>query len=142
MFKSLALAGFAMTGCSSPAEAGANVIVTSPTPQITQVTISDEATFNEPWAMAFLPGSNFALITEKAGKLKFWRPGQPAQDVRGVPQVAYGGQGGLGDVVLSPDFAKLADRMSRLHELTERFAESARPGQVRWIEGALISLLR
>lgn len=35
---------------------------------------------------------------------------------------------------LSPDFAKLADRMARLHELTERFAESAQPGQVRWIE--------
>lgn len=105
VLSALALAGFAMTGCSSPAEAGANVIVTSPTPQITQVTISDEATFNEPWAMAFLPGSNFALITEKAGKLKFWRPGQPVQDVRGVPQVGYGGQGGFGDVVPAPDYA-------------------------------------
>ncbi|MFX6258578.1 PQQ-dependent sugar dehydrogenase, partial [Acinetobacter baumannii] len=25
-------------------------------------------------------------------------------DVSGTPTVAYGGQGGLGDVVLSPDF--------------------------------------
>ncbi|MDO9313798.1 MAG: ATP-dependent DNA helicase [Burkholderiaceae bacterium] len=35
---------------------------------------------------------------------------------------------------LSPDFVKLADRMAGLHELTERFVESAQPGQVRWIE--------
>lgn len=35
---------------------------------------------------------------------------------------------------LSPDFVKLADRMARLHELTERFADQAKPGQVRWID--------
>jgi ATP-dependent DNA helicase DinG len=35
---------------------------------------------------------------------------------------------------LSPDFVKLADRMARLHELTERFAGEAKPGQVRWID--------
>lgn len=105
----LALAALALTstvtGCSSPAVAGDNVIVTSPTAQITQVTVTDEATFDEPWAMAFLPGSNAALITEKAGKLKFWRPGRPVQQVRGVPAVAYGGQGGFGDVVAAPDYA-------------------------------------
>ena len=35
---------------------------------------------------------------------------------------------------LSPDFAKLADRMAHLHELTQRFADAALPGQVRWID--------
>ncbi|MEI7463880.1 MAG: ATP-dependent DNA helicase [Burkholderiales bacterium] len=35
---------------------------------------------------------------------------------------------------LSPDFAKLANRMAALHELTQRFADSALPGQVRWID--------
>ena len=35
---------------------------------------------------------------------------------------------------LSPDFAKLADRMAALHELTQRFADAALPGQVRWID--------
>ncbi len=35
---------------------------------------------------------------------------------------------------LSPDFAKLADRMASLHELTQRFAEKGLPGQVRWID--------
>src|SRR3954463_1337795 len=64
------------------------------------------ATFAEPWALAFLPGGNSALVTEKRGTLKLWTPGRPAIDVAGLPQVSYGGQGGLGDVVLHPDFAR------------------------------------
>ena len=66
--------------------------------------VTEIATFNEPWAMAFLPDGR-ALITEKSGKLKLWREGQPAADVTGVPAVSYAGQGGLGDVVLHPGFA-------------------------------------
>lgn len=63
------------------------------------------ADFEEPWAMTFVPGSNQALITEKKGKLKLWENEGSVVDVAGVPAVAYGGQGGLGDVVLHPDFA-------------------------------------
>ncbi len=54
--------------------------------------------------MAFLPDGS-ALITEKAGALKWWREGGPMQNVAGVPKVDYGGQGGLGDVKPAPDFA-------------------------------------
>ena len=69
--------------------------------------ITDIATFNEPWAMTFLPGTDLALITEKKGALKLWREGASSVvDVRGVPQVAYAGQGGFGDVVAAPDYAK------------------------------------
>ncbi|USE83299.1 PQQ-dependent sugar dehydrogenase [Acinetobacter tibetensis] len=60
--------------------------------------------FNEPWAIAVLPDQHL-LITEKAGKLFVFNPKtQQKIAVEGVPQVAYGGQGGLGDVVLHPDF--------------------------------------
>lgn len=63
--------------------------------------------FDEPWAMIFLPDGR-ALVTEKKGKLKlvtFATDGKTsAVDVSGTPDVAYGGQGGLGDVVISPDF--------------------------------------
>lgn len=52
------------------------------------------ATFNEPWAMTFLPDSNRALITEKNGKLKLWEADGPVEDVIGVPKVAYGGRVG------------------------------------------------
>ncbi|HEY4070764.1 MAG TPA: PQQ-dependent sugar dehydrogenase [Sphingomicrobium sp.] len=69
-------------------------------------TIAAVAKFDNPWAMAFLPGSNIAIVTEKPGKV--WlidvASGQK-QPVNGAPQVAYGGQGGLLDVVLAPAFA-------------------------------------
>ena len=62
-------------------------------------------TFDEPWALALLPGGKSALITEKSGKLKLWSANR-IDIVLGVPAVDYGGQGGLGEVVLAPDFAK------------------------------------
>lgn len=66
------------------------------------------ATFNEPWAMTFVPGTPYALITEKSGKLKLWQADGPVRDVAGVPAVDYGGQGGFGDVIVAPDFAESA----------------------------------
>ncbi|MDK2762311.1 MAG: PQQ-dependent sugar dehydrogenase [Sphingopyxis sp.] len=68
-------------------------------------TVKEMASFNEPWAMTFVPGTRAALITEKSGKLKLWQESGPTLDVAGVPQVAYGGQGGFGDVIVAPDFA-------------------------------------
>lgn len=61
-------------------------------------------TMDEPWAMTFLPDGRL-LITEKAGRLLVvTQDGQQSAPVSGVPQVDYGGQGGLGDVALHPDF--------------------------------------
>lgn len=77
----------------------------SPLPFTAQVV----ADFTNPWAIAFLPGTNRALITEQQGALKLWEEGGAVRDVAGVPQVDYGGQGGLGDVVLAPDFATTGD---------------------------------
>ncbi|HEX2083742.1 MAG TPA: PQQ-dependent sugar dehydrogenase, partial [Xanthomonadaceae bacterium] len=63
------------------------------------------ARFNEPWAMAFLPDGRL-LVTEKPGRLKLFDPAsRRTGDVLGLPQVAYGGQGGLGDVVPHPQYA-------------------------------------
>ena len=67
------------------------------------------ATFDEPWAIAFLPGGDRALVTQRGGALKLWQGGGPVRDVAGVPRVDAGGQGGLGDVVLAPDFARTGD---------------------------------
>ncbi|HYE29123.1 MAG TPA: PQQ-dependent sugar dehydrogenase [Allosphingosinicella sp.] len=66
------------------------------------------ATFDEPWAMTFLPGAGpRALITEKKGRLKLlWSDTGRVGEVAGAPAVDYGGQGGFGDVVLHPDFAR------------------------------------
>lgn len=63
------------------------------------------AELNRPWAMTFLPDGRL-LVTEKAGRLLLLDPvGKTSRIVDGVPEISYGGQGGLGDVVLHPDFA-------------------------------------
>ncbi len=66
--------------------------------------IHEIARFNEPWAMTFLPDGRM-LVTEKRGALKVHAIGGVTSDVKGVPTVAYGGQGGFGDVILHPSFA-------------------------------------
>jgi glucose/arabinose dehydrogenase len=60
--------------------------------------------FEQPWAMTFLPDGRL-LVTERKGVLKIFKVGSRPATIRGVPEVAYGGQGGLGDVVLHPQFA-------------------------------------
>lgn len=60
--------------------------------------------FHEPWALAFLPDGRM-LVTEKKGNLYIVNELGQKAGVSGVPDVAYGGQGGLGDVALHPDFA-------------------------------------
>jgi glucose/arabinose dehydrogenase len=58
-----------------------------------------------PWGMAFLPDGR-ALVTERPGRLRLvGRDGKVSAPLEGVPKVAAGGQGGLLDVALSPDFA-------------------------------------
>ena len=76
----------------------------------TQKTISQSyrvetiAQFNEPWAITSLPDQHL-LITERKGQLKLFDPKTKSiVNVSGVPAVSYGGQGGLGDVILHPDF--------------------------------------
>ncbi|MDG2525059.1 PQQ-dependent sugar dehydrogenase [Stenotrophomonas sp. HITSZ_GD] len=69
-------------------------------------TATEVARFDEPWAMAFLPDGTL-LVSEKAGKLQRLDPRSGRKGaVSGVPEVAYGGQGGLGDVLPHPDFAR------------------------------------
>lgn len=66
--------------------------------------LTEIASFDEPWAMCFLPDGR-VLVTEKKGRLKLLQPGGGTAEVSGVPAVEYGGQGGLGDVVAHPDYA-------------------------------------
>jgi glucose/arabinose dehydrogenase len=73
-------------------------------------TVHEVAKFSTPWAMAFLTGSgrpllDVALLTEKEGKLWLVDTRSGAKSaVAGVPAVHVAGQGGLGDVVVHPDF--------------------------------------
>lgn len=63
-----------------------------------------------PWALAFLPGGQGSLITERPGRLRWLNAqGRLSAPLGGVPAVFARGQGGLLDVALSPSFA--ADRL-------------------------------
>jgi len=69
--------------------------------------ISPIAAFDSPWAMAFVPGTSTALVTEKPGRIWLVDVSTGAkQPVSGVPTVVPSSQGGLLDVVLSPTFAR------------------------------------
>lgn len=62
--------------------------------------------FDQPWAIAFAPGTNVVFITEKAGSMKFVDTATGrVGTVSGVPEVDFGGQGGLGDVAFLPSEA-------------------------------------
>ncbi|RMN86825.1 hypothetical protein ALQ51_03555 [Pseudomonas cannabina] len=75
------------------------------------VTVSQVAGgLNHPWAVAFLPDKKGMLVTERSGNLRLvTADGKLSAPLSGVPEVWAQKQGGLLDVVLSPDFAK--DRM-------------------------------
>lgn len=71
----------------------------------TELTATPLETFDGAWAMAFLPDGT-ALVTEQDGNL--WlldADGQKAGEITGVPEVEMRGQGGLGDIIVHPDFA-------------------------------------
>lgn len=95
--------GACSPAASSASEAGTNIDATGAHPAVTLASapfqVTEIATFNQPWAMTFLPGSPFALISEKSGKLMLWEAEGEVAAVAGVPQVAGGGQGGLGDII-------------------------------------------
>ena len=69
------------------------------------------AELREPWAMAFLPDGRL-LVTEKHGTLHVvTQDGDISSPIAGVPEVEFGGQGGLGDVALHPDFPEKPARL-------------------------------
>ena len=68
------------------------------------------ATFDQPWAMTALPTIDNEpqkiLVTQKTGELLIVDTATGVKTaITGVPKVAYGGQGGLGDVIIAPDFS-------------------------------------
>src|SRR6186713_1482297 len=59
-----------------------------------------------PWGLAFLPDGRM-LVTERPGRLRIAdADGSLSEPLQGVPRVAAGGQGGLLDVALDPNFAQ------------------------------------
>ncbi|RJG13996.1 PQQ-dependent sugar dehydrogenase [Pseudomonas cavernicola] len=64
------------------------------------------AGLEHPWSLAFLPGEQGLLVTERPGRLRIvGADGALSAPLMGLPAVYAQGQGGLLDVALSPAFA-------------------------------------
>ncbi|GAW35109.1 soluble aldose sugar dehydrogenase YliI precursor [Roseovarius sp. A-2] len=59
---------------------------------------------DEPWALDFLPGGEM-LISERDGRLLHIADGQ-SRAIKGLPEIAVRGQGGLLDLLVPRDFAQ------------------------------------
>ena len=102
--KTLLNAALLLTLASGTARAQINAGESKPEPSL-PFTMTQVATFNLPWRIAFLPDGRM-LITEKVGPI--WLVTQQGEKtpVENVPPVSYGGQLGMQGVFLSPHYAK------------------------------------
>jgi glucose/arabinose dehydrogenase len=90
-----------VSGFTDPAAAQ---IVSSERHDFQLVTVAEG--LEHPWSLAFLPDGDM-LVTERPGRLRVIRQGQlDPSPVPGLPEISAGGQGGLLDVALHPDFAE------------------------------------
>ncbi|SJN19926.1 PQQ-dependent sugar dehydrogenase [Psychrobacter sp. JB385] len=110
LFSTAACSSEPAVNATSDKQAKASTTESSMSAKKPAFTTKAVATFDEPWAMVALPKSNNTslkfLVTQKTGELFIVDTVTGAKtEVSGVPSVAYGGQGGLGDIVLAPDFA-------------------------------------
>ncbi|MFV0643745.1 MAG: PQQ-dependent sugar dehydrogenase [Sphingomonadaceae bacterium] len=65
------------------------------------------ARFNEPWALAVEPQTDIIFVTGKKGGVTRFDPSTGQQlKLRNVPEVDYGGQGGMGDFIFAPDYTQ------------------------------------
>src|SRR5436309_12587949 len=96
-------AALLLTLVSSTARAQVNAGELKPQPDL-PFTMTQVATFNLPWRIAFLPDGRM-LVTEKVGPV--WLVTQQGEKtpVENVPQVLYQGQGGMLGVFVSPHYA-------------------------------------
>lgn len=103
-----------LAACQRNQEAEAATAKAAPVQQAThqvkselgEVRVTEIASgLEHPWAVALLPDGGF-LVTERPGRLRHVAAdGAISAPISGVPAVWAEGQGGLLDVVLSPDFA-------------------------------------
>ena len=94
-----------------------------------------------PWALAFLPNGDH-LITEKEGRILWHKKTDPPQkvtEVQGVPEVYDGGQGGLMDLVLHPEF-KTKPWVYLTYSISKNGKKTTRVSRALWNNGVLTNL--
>src|ERR1700678_920866 len=84
---------------STQAYAQVNAGKQKPEPSL-PFTMTQVATFNFPWRIAFLPDGRM-LVTEKVGPIWIVSPDGKKRPVLNYPAVLYGGQGGMLGIYVS-----------------------------------------
>ena len=100
----ISISAFAATSCGAQATGETSAEARSTQAPSTAAAVStardfstkEHGTFDEAWAAAFVPGTEYLAITERGGKIKLRWPDGTIRVVSGAPTVDYGGQGGLG----------------------------------------------
>src|SRR5947208_13540753 len=103
MIKTLLNATLLVTLVSAAADAQINAGTLKPEGSLPFM-VTQVATFNLPWRIAFLPDGRM-LITEKVGPLWLVTQEGAKTPVANVPAVLYQGQGGMLGVFVSPRHA-------------------------------------
>ena len=94
-----------------------------------------------PWGFTFLPDGGI-LITEKEGKILWHKKGTPPHqviEVSGVPKIYDGGQGGLMDIALHPQFKK-TPWVYFTYSIKEKNKKTTRVSRALWDQGHLKNL--
>src|SRR5690242_15441277 len=128
--KNLMKAALLLTVAATPAGAQINAGEQKPEASL-PFNMTQVATFNLPWRMAFLPDGRM-LVTEKVGPLWLVTPQGQKRQVLNYPAVLYGGQGGMLGVYVSPHYA--TD-----HSIYLTYSE---PGTIAGISGSSLALAK
>lgn len=104
------MVALAACGSSQSGSGGSSAVAATPVPDSSPkpFKVTEIATFDSPWAIAFLGATTTAVVTEKPGRMWLVDVGNgQKQSISGVPAVVTegtSGQGGLLDVAVSPTF--------------------------------------
>ena len=102
--RTLAAALLTLLAFAAPARAEQTNAPAAPTTAIKVEEIAKG--LQNPWGMQVLPDGRL-LVTERTGRMRLiTKDGKISEPIAGLPNVVQGGQAGLFDVLLAPDFAK------------------------------------
>ncbi|WP_454286433.1 PQQ-dependent sugar dehydrogenase [Rhizobium arsenicireducens] len=96
---SIALIGLAAALAAVPALAAERIATQKVEIEVTQIVGGLE----HPWSVEALPDGAY-IVTERPGRMRVVRDGMASPPIAGLPELFVGGQGGLLDIALSPDF--------------------------------------
>ncbi len=107
----LSLPAFTLASCGNANSVDETAADGAADPTNVSYTVEPMGEFSEPWAVAFAPGTDTIFLTEKPGTMRAVDTASgKVMEVTGMPEVAYAGQGGLGDIAFLPSETGLDSR--------------------------------